>query len=53
MAQKISGAKTSNAPRPQERERVAQLGDGRAALPYSFLDTRVLKKTDCFYYHCD
>src|SRR5674476_129391 len=42
MAKKISGAKTSAAPRPQERERVAQPGEGRGARPSSLLDTRVV-----------
>ena len=42
MAKKISGAKTSDVPRPRERERVAQPGEGRAARPSSLLDTRVV-----------
>jgi hypothetical protein len=42
MAKKISGAKTSAAPRPQERERVAQPGEGCGARPSSLLDTRVV-----------
>jgi hypothetical protein len=48
MPQKISGAKTSAAPRPRERQRVAQPGEGCADGL-----ARVLKKTGSFYYHCD
>ena len=32
----------TNVPRPRERERVAQPGEGRAARPSSLLDTRVV-----------
>jgi hypothetical protein len=42
MAKRISGVKTSDVPRPRERERVAQPGEGRAARPSSRLDTRVI-----------